>query len=176
MSLKYDPATIHKPKQKDDMGRVEDGLLTMQGGEMGSVEIDHIKLVGRAIFALRGFGEFEVRWGVGAYGKDLNGRRIRLSSYGKEEVLAAGVRCLITNRMAYGLSTLKIGTYSKWQAGHRAVTLSDFIPDTAEKMGNQFRANAKMEPTGRYPYSIDFPKRSIKNQNLVADLRSRALS
>ena len=32
-SLKYDPATIPKAKEKDDMGRVADVLLTLQGGK-----------------------------------------------------------------------------------------------------------------------------------------------
>ena len=85
LSLKYDPSTIPKTKQKDDMDRVADVLLTIHGEKLGNVKIDHCKLVGRAVFALRGFGEFEVQWGVGAYGKDLNERMGRLSSYGRME-------------------------------------------------------------------------------------------
>ena len=45
------------------------------------MEIDHIELAGREIFALRGPGEFEARRGVGDYGKDLNESLRRLSSY-----------------------------------------------------------------------------------------------
>ena len=57
---------------------------------MGNVEIDQIKLAGRTVFALRGFGEFEVRLGVDAYGEDWGECLRRLSSYGKEDILAAG--------------------------------------------------------------------------------------
>ena len=46
LSLKYDPATIPKTKQKGDMDRVTDVLLTMQGGNMGNVGVGRSKLVG----------------------------------------------------------------------------------------------------------------------------------
>ena len=65
LSLKYDPSTIPKPKQKDDTGRVADVLLAMKGGKLGNVEIGHSKMAGRAVFAILGFGEFEVRRGGG---------------------------------------------------------------------------------------------------------------
>ena len=52
------------------------------------------------------------RLGVGACGGDLNECLGGLSSYGNEEISAAGFRCLSTNRMAYRLSALKIWTYS----------------------------------------------------------------
>ena len=38
-------------------------------------------------FALRGFGEFEVRWGIGAYGKEITECPRRMSPYEKEEIL-----------------------------------------------------------------------------------------
>ena len=113
---------------------------------------------------LTGFGAFEVRWGVGAYGNDLNERLIRLASYVKEEHLAARARCLVASRMAYGLSTLKIGTYSKGREGNKTVTLADFSPSTAEEMENHFLANDNMDPAGSYPYSIDFANRSVKTR------------
>ena len=120
----------------------------MQGGKLGNAEIHHSNLVGRAVFALRGCGEFEVRWGAGAYGKDLNECLGRLSSYGKEVVLAPGSRCLITNRMAYGLSTLEIGTYSRGQEDSNTVALVDFAPSATEEMENHFFPNANAEPAG----------------------------
>ena len=53
--------------------------MTRRGGGGGGVvvvvggptELDHAELVGRTVVALRGFGEFEVRWGLCAYGKEL---------------------------------------------------------------------------------------------------------
>ena len=85
----------------------------------------------------------------------------------KEEVLEAGVRCLLANRAAYGLSTLQIRTYSKIQGGNKTVTLADLSPATTVEMDHHFMANTHMGTEGRYPYSIDFPKRSIKSQNLI---------
>ena len=72
--------------------------------------------------------------------------------------------------MAYGLSTLEIGTYSKGQEGNKTVNPADCAPATTEEMENHFLANANIEPAGMYPYSIDFPNRGIKNQNLIWSL------
>ena len=58
---------------------------------------------------------------MGAYGKDSDGYLDRLSSYGAEEIMATGARRLINNRMAYGLSALKIGTYIKGQEDNKTV-------------------------------------------------------
>ena len=58
-----------KTTEKDDMDREADVLLTMQGEEMGNVEIGHRKLVERTVFALRGFGECDVRRGAGHMGE-----------------------------------------------------------------------------------------------------------
>ena len=68
----------------------------------------------------------------------------------------------IANRMAYGPSTLKIGTYIKGKGGNKTATLADFSP-VAEEMENHYLPNANVGPEGRYPYSIDSFKRSIKN-------------
>ena len=73
----------------------------------------------------------------------------------------------MSNRIAYGLSTLKIGTFCLGKEGSKTATLADFSPLTVEGMENRYLANTDMEPVGRYPFSIDFFKRSIRNQNLV---------
>ena len=57
-------------------------------------------------------GDSKYAAGVDAYGKDLNACFGSMSAYGIEEVLASGVGCLIYSRMAYGLPTLKSGTFS----------------------------------------------------------------
>ena len=95
-------------KQRDDMDKVADVMLSLKWERSGNIEADHSKLVEKTIFALRGFGEFQVRWGIGAYGKELNAHLRRMSAYDQEEILAAGVRRFVSNRMACGISTLKI--------------------------------------------------------------------
>ena len=93
------------------MDNVAVAILNLQGDKEGSVEVDHSKVVEKTIFELRGFGEFRVKWGIGAYGKELNACTRRMSAYEKEEVLASGSRCLLSNRIAYGLSALKFGGF-----------------------------------------------------------------
>ena len=149
------------------MDKVADVLLTLQAGKVGSVEADRSELAERAIFDLRCFGEFQVRWGIGAYGKELNACLLRVSAYEKEEILASGARCLISNRIAYGLSMLKLGTFCMGKGGSETAILADFSPSAVGEMENRYFANAAMEPVGRYPPPIDFSKRSIRNQNLV---------
>ena len=153
------------------MGKVADVILTLQGEKAGNVEVEHSKIAEMAVFALRGFGEFQVRWGIGAYGEELNACLRRMDAYGKEEILASGVRCVMSNRIAYGLSTLKIGTLSQGKEDNKTATLADFSPATVEEMGeemgNHYLANADREPVGRYPFSLDFFKQSIRNQHLV---------
>ena len=96
------------------MDKVADALLTLQGEKGGNAEIDRPKLFGLAVLAIRGFGEFQVRRGIGKYGIDLHACLRRMSAYEKEEILADGVLCVIPNRMEYGISTLKLGTFSRW--------------------------------------------------------------
>ena len=50
------------------MDNVADVILSLQGEKVENVEVDHSKVVGKTIFALRGFGEFRAKWGIGAYG------------------------------------------------------------------------------------------------------------
>lgn len=92
LSLNGDPALMPETKQRGDMDKVPDVLLALQGEQSGDVEIDHSKLAGTTVFALRCFGAFEVRRGVGAYGKGINACLRRMSAYGEEEALDTGSR------------------------------------------------------------------------------------
>ena len=64
-------------------------------------------------------------------------------------------RCVISNRMPYGMSTLKLGTFSRWKEGRKTTTPADFAPSTVG-VGNHRLANSDMEVVGRYPFSLDF--------------------
>ena len=72
--------------------------------------------------------------------------------------------------MEYGLSALKIGTYSKGQEDNKTAALSDFSPTTIEEMEDHCLPNTSTEPEGRCPYSIDFSKHIVKNQNPIWSL------
>ena len=91
----------------------------------------------------------------------------RMYAYGEEEVPASGVRRLIRNRVDYGISTLKIGAYRKGKGDNKTSTLADFSPATTEEMENHFPPNTDMNHAWMPPYSLDFPIRSIENQNLI---------
>ena len=52
-------------------------------------------------------------------------RLMRTFAYETEEIPATGARCVISNRMAYGLSALNMGAFSLAEEGDRATTLSD---------------------------------------------------
>ena len=60
-----------------------------------------------------------------------------------------------------------IRTFRKEKEDNKTTTLSDFAPVTVEEMENHHLANDEMGPAGRYPFPIDFFKRSIHNQNLI---------
>ena len=92
--------------------------------------------------------------GIGAHGEELNACIRRMSAYEKEEVLASGVRFLLSNRIAYGLSTLKFGTFCKGEEYNKTATLADFSPVSVEEMGNHYLANDDMEHAGRYPSQL----------------------
>ena len=108
-----------------------------------------------------------MKWGIGAYGKEPNACIRRLSAYEKEEALSSGARCLLSSRIAYGLSTLKFGTFCEGKEDNKTTTLADFSPVSVEEVENHYLANDDMEPAGRYPLPIDFFKRSIRNQNSI---------
>ena len=92
-----------------------------------------------------------------------------MSPYESEETLSSGVRCLISNRLAYGLSALKMGTFFRGMGGgdNKTATLADFSPATTGGMEKHFLNNIDMFPAGRYPFSVDFMKRTIRSRNLV---------
>ena len=58
--------------------------------------------------------------------------------------------------MAYGISTLKIGTCSMGRGAKSTVTLADFTPAATKEMENHFKPNPDIDPAGGYPYSLDF--------------------
>ena len=92
------------------MDMISGVLRTLRVAKVRAMEAARSRLSGRTIFAMRWFGGF-ARWGIGAYGTDLNACRRRMDPYEIEEIFASGMCGLITNRMAFGVSTLKMGTH-----------------------------------------------------------------
>ena len=99
-------------KHKDDMDKVGDVLLTLQGEKSGNAEIDHSELADRTVFALRGFWGFQFRWATWAYGKELNARLRRMSAYGKDEILAnMRLNHFMTDPTNLGAAAVELGIF-----------------------------------------------------------------
>ena len=108
MELKDDPK-LHK-RRKDPWGSVSDALAANAGLKDNETETTYPKLLERTVFALLGFGEFDVSWGIGQYGKNFTDYVRRIGSDHVEDLRLNNARCKITNRLAIGLSTLKMGS------------------------------------------------------------------
>ena len=78
------------------------------------------------------------------------------------------MRCLLSSRIAFGLSTVKFGKFRKGKEDSKTATLDDRIPVSLEEMENHYLSNDDVEHAGRYPFSIDFFKRSIRDRNLIS--------
>ena len=76
-----------------------------------------------------------------------------MSAYGKEEAVASGVRCFIINRMTYGMSTLRIGTYFEGKEDNKPGKLADFSAATTEAM----ETTAYQTPTCGPPVDTRIP-------------------
>ena len=66
------------------------------------------------------------------------------------------IEILISNRMAYGTSTLEVWTFRRYQEDNKAAARSDFAPSTTEEMGNNPLNNIDVEVACRYPFTVDF--------------------
>lgn len=123
-SLKYGAAATPRTKQKEDMDR-EAGVLLTAHGENGERGHRPHQAGGADLFRASGL------WGVrGATGRGCF--RGRFGRSPKKVIilwegvnLGGGVRCLITNRMAYGLSALKIWAYINGKEDNMTVALAD---------------------------------------------------
>ena len=65
--LKDDPK-LHKRK-KSGWESVADALASRDGAKEGDSETTYPRLLERTLFALRGFGRFDIAWGIGSYGE-----------------------------------------------------------------------------------------------------------
>ena len=68
--LRDDPR-LHKRKT---IGRrsVSDALSSIEGSKEGEPDPTYHRLIGRTIFYLRGFGCFDISWGIGTFGKTFS--------------------------------------------------------------------------------------------------------
>ena len=65
-----------------------------------------------------------------------------------------------------------MGTFRNGKSDNETATLSDFMPDTMEEVGNRLLRTTEMEPEDRPPPAVGFAKRSIRGRNLVRSMVS----
>ena len=131
----------------------------------GRAEHDRAELAERTVFALRGFVEFGVWWGIGAYGQELAECLRRPASYETDEILSSRAMCLISDRVTYGMSALEMGKSRRRQEDKKTSDMPDFSPASDGELGNHLLRNGDMEDACRYAFTLDFTKHRIGNQN-----------
>ena len=111
VELRDDPK-LHKRRNQPCESAADDlvAIVPNPGVKDGESDATYPKLLERTIFALRGFGEFEVSWGIGQYGKSSTDYIRRIGDDNVEDLRVHNARCKITNRSAIGISTLKLGS------------------------------------------------------------------
>ena len=106
--IKDDPK-LHKRKKKG-WECIADALSATQTVREGDKEPSPAKLLGRTVFAMRGFGQWHIEWGVGCYGTSITEFIRNIASDHAEDLRVFNAKCKITNRIAIGMSQLKIGS------------------------------------------------------------------
>ena len=90
-------------------------------------ESEYTSLIDNTIFALRGFGEFDVVIGAGAKGRALTKCIRDFANNRKDKQMEGNLRCLITNRLAIAAGTLKWGAKRLEGVGENTALLYDFL-------------------------------------------------
>ena len=122
-----------RKRRKSGWGSVADALNArdnardgLKGGEASTA---YPRLLGRTLFAMRGFGCFDAHWGIGSYGKNFIELIRRIGSDNMEDLRLNQVKCKITNRIDTRFATLKFGSKKlvlKMRKIWRSVTFSKY--------------------------------------------------
>ena len=164
VELKDDPK-LHKRK-KEPWESVADALVANAGLGIkeGENETTYPKLLERTIFALRGFGEFTVCWGNGQYGKCFTDYIRRIGSDHIEDLRINNVRCKLTNRLAVGLSTLKMGSEKIGVEDEKNLLLGDFALVSNTVLEDHVLTGVKSEKRPPQPTTLEGFRNCAENQ------------
>ena len=82
-----------------------------------------------------------------------------MSSREKGEILASRLRRLISNRVAYGMSALKMGTFRRCGEDKKQPLWPPASPLPMMQRVNHFIRNVDMEGSGGFSITVDFTER-----------------
>ena len=162
VSIRADPK-MHKRKKRG-WECIDDSLSASLALKEGDKEATSTRLQERTWFSMRGFGQFEIEWGVGCYGGGFTECIRSIATDHAEDLRVRNVRCRITNRLAFGLSNLKCGSKKAGTEDERNVMLGDFTPVSNSVMEDYALPDTKSEPKPAPPHDVETFRRCVENQ------------
>ena len=139
-------------------GNARDGI------KEGESDTTYPRLLERTLFALRGFGCFDVTWGIGSYGENFTELIRRIGSDNTEDLRIRQAKCKITNRIAVGMSTLKMGSKKLGFEDEKNLLLGDFHQVSNAEIEDHFLNDVKAEKRPAQPTSVEAFRRCAENQ------------
>ena len=158
-----DDPKLHKRKKKG-WECIADALSATQITKDGEKEPSASKLLERTVFAMRGFGQWHIEWGVGCYGASFTEFIRNIASDHVEDLRLFNVKCRITNRIAIGMSQLKIGSKILGQEDEKNLLLGDFMPVSNSVLEDHMLTDTKAESKPGQPKSMEMFRRCVENQ------------
>ena len=160
--LKDDPRL--RKRRKSGWGSVADALAARDGFKEGETDIAHTRLLERTLFALRGFGCFDITWGIGSYGKNFAELIRRIGTDNTEDMRVHHVKCKVANRIAYGFSNLKFGSKKLGFEDEKNLILGDFCHVPNAELELHFLVDGKMEKRPEEPKTVENFGKCVENQ------------
>ena len=164
--LRDDPR-LHKRK-KSGWESVADALNARDNARDGIKEGDNDtaapRLLGRTLFALRGFGCFDLVWGIGSYGRNFTELIRRIGSGNAEDLRVHQVKCKMTNRIAIGFLTLKMGSKKLGYEDSKSLLSGDFHQAPNAEIEDHFLSDSKAEKRPDQPKTAEAFRRCAENQ------------
>ena len=168
MELSLDPEMAKK--HKSGSAKVASALLTAMTANQPNVdaklELSNSKFHSFAVFAMRGFGEFDHSLGMGVYSDQLEDALIRAANGRRELMLNRGWRFPLTSRLAKGATKLTIGAYSSKDISESSIMLSDFYRHSMEFLESCTHVKGKYGARKPAPDTTALFRETVKNQLL----------
>ena len=165
VEIKADPK-LHKRKKRG-WECIADALSANHVLKEGEKEATSTRLLERTLFAMRGFGQFKIDWGVGCYGTGFTECIRAIATDHAEDLRLHNIRCKITNRIAHGISNLKCGSKKAGTEDEKNILLGDFAPVPTSVLEDFVLTDTKAEPRPKQPQDVEMFRRCVENQTNV---------
>ena len=163
--IRADPK-LHKRKKRG-WECIADALSANHVLKEGEREATSTRLLGRTLFAMRGFGQFEIAWGVGCYGPSFTECIRSIATDRAEDLSLRNIRCEITNRIAHGISNLKCGSKKAGNEDEKNLLLGDFPPVPTAVLDDFVLTDMKAETRPTQPQDVETFRRCVESQTNV---------